>query len=846
MRILKFGGTSLQDARRIETAVAQIRGASGEVGVVVSALGGVTDRLGALADDLAQGRLPELDPAVTQIARRHEEMLASLAPPDEAATLSVWLAEQMTELGELLRGVSLVRECSARTRDEILAFGERLSAAIVAAALRKHGVPASSCDGRRIIVTDDRFGAARIDETATRDAVRRHFRDVDGVQVVTGFVGATAGGRTTTLGRGGSDLTAAVLGACLDAEAIEIWTDVDGVMTADPRLVPEAMPLGALSYEELMELSHFGARVVYPPTVRPARARGISLWIRNTLHPDFPGTQVVGHTVPRPRPVCGISSTGRVSLLRLEGDGMVGVPGVAARLFGALARSEVSVILISQASSEHSICFAVRPESVDAARRQVRREFELEQEAGRVDALIVEDDVAVVAVVGDQMRERPGLAGRIFGVLGAAGINVRAVAQGSSERNLSLVVSAAEEAAAVQAIHGAFFGPTAGSDMAGPGEDAPGTVPPRAAITATHGAGPMVSVFIVGAGRVGSALIDQILAGSGYRPDGVAPGSTLGVCGIARRRRLLLAADGVGSTWTAELAAQPEEPVDAPVARMVAAMNATSGRCVLVDCTASDTVPALYRPALASGVSVVAANKRFFAGPGAEWAAARTAAAAGGACLLHEASVGAGLPVVGPLAALMATGDEVSRIEGVFSGSTGFVLSRVRDGVLLSAAVREAAERGYTEPDPREDLTGMDVARKLLILARLSGASLEMDDVVVHPLVAGAGAGGSVAAFWERLPDEDIALANRQDDADARGEQLCYLARLDGGRAEVGLTAVPATHPCAGLTGTDNLFAFTTRRYAEAPLIIRGAGAGPEVTAAGVFGDILHAAAVMT
>ncbi|MCB1057861.1 MAG: bifunctional aspartate kinase/homoserine dehydrogenase I, partial [Acidobacteria bacterium] len=711
------------------------------------------------------------------------------------------------DLEDLLHGVSLVREASPRTLDAILSHGERLSAPVVAAAMRAAGLPATDCDTRPLVVTDAGFGSAHVDVEATNERLRDFFRDLETVPVLTGFIAATREGETTTLGRGGSDYTASLVGAGVGAEAVEIWTDVDGVMSADPRLVPTARPISRLSYIELMELSHFGAKVIYPPSVHPTRRAGIPLWIRNTFNPSAPGTLVDAGPAaqeplePHANPVRGIASIRRIALLRLEGDGMVGVPGIAMRLFGALAREKVNVVLISQASSEHSICFGIAPEAVNVAARSLAEEFALERQAGLIDELIVEDDVSVVAAVGTGMRERPGIARAIFGALADRGISVRAIAQGSSELNVSLVVPARDEQRAVVALHERFFA----------------RLRP-------------VEIHLAGVGRVGRALLAQVAAGAAE---------------IARRRGLELnltaVADSRGvfapegaldpATAAAELAAAPHlEPLEIHLRRVAA----RAGRSVFVDCTSSDEVGAAYGPLLAAGVPVVSANKRPFAATWAEWPQVGP--------VYHEATVGAGLPVVGVLRDLIASGDRLLRVEGVLSGTLGFLLHRLRTGHRFSAALREAYDLGLTEPDPREDLSGGDVGRKLLILARLAGYPLEPADVHVEPLLP-ADAGWEkheLADFWHRVPELDPVFAARVEAA--AGRPLAYLARFDGETARVGLEVIDGSHPAAALEGTENLVVLTTERYHHEPISVRGPGAGPDVTAAGVFADLLRAA----
>jgi aspartokinase/homoserine dehydrogenase 1 len=578
--------------------------------------------------------------------------------------------------------------------------------------------------------------------------------------------------------------------------------------------VPQAFPLPRLSYIELMELSHFGAKVVYPPAVSPAREKGIPLVIRNTLNPRFAGTTVMPHggaepSVPRQRaPVAGISSINRIVLCRLQGAGMVGVPGIASRLFGALARDGISVILISQASSEHSICFALEPAVAERARRRIDAEFDVERRAGAVDAVVIEQDFSIVAAVGEAMRETPGISGRLFDVLGRNGINVRAIAQGSSELNISLVVRRADEERALRLIHDAFFFPR----------------------TRT------VQVFIAGPGRVGAALLDQMAAESARLEDRA--GLRLIVSGIARSATARLAPGGLPvGDWRNELAR-----ADEPAARIVgAALVSPHAHRVFVDCTASAHVAGAYLDLLHNGVALVTANKIALSGSLESYRCLREAARLGNG-LYAETTVGAGLPVLRPIADLVATGDVIRRIEGVLSGTISFLFAQLRAGTPFSEAVRAAHASGFTEPDPREDLSGRDVARKLLILAREAGFSIEPEKVRVEPVLAGdEWERMSMEEFWKALPTADALFAERKATAEAAGRVLCYLGITDGNGGEVRLAEVERRHPAAQLLPGDNLIAVTSARYSERPLVIGGPGAGPDVTAAGVFGDIIRA-----
>jgi len=802
VKILKFGGTSVGSAERIREVVAIVGEAARvePVAVVVSAFAGVTNELLAAARQAAAGDA-SWSSVCDRVAARHLEAARDLSPSLEYDALAGHLQEILAGLRKRLHGASLLRECTPRALDTIAACGERMSSPIVAAALRQSGLDAETCDAGELIVTDGQFGRARVRADETRQRIRAHFEGRTHLQVVTGFIGATDQGETTTLGRGGSDYTASILGAALDASCIEIWTDVDGVMSADTRLVASAFSLPGLGYDELMELSHFGAKVIYPPTVHPARERGIPLVIRNTMNPAFPGTRIAAEgEADSPSGVRGISSISRVALLRVEGDGMVGVPGIAMRLFGALARQEINVILISQASSEHSICFAVEPEAASAARARLHEEFALERRAGLIDDVTVEDDACLIAAVGAGMRERPGVAGRIFSVLGRHGVNVRAIAQGSSELNITLAAPRADEARAVRAIHDAFFG----------------------------GAVCTVELFIAGAGRIGGALLAQLASrGAGLLRD---EEIDLRVTGLATRRAMVLDSEGIDpAAWRPRLEGAGVRAGD--LAALAEAAGGAAGEArIFVDATADPEAGRHYETLLAAGVCVVTANKIPLSGPLARWHTMTAREARGrGARLYHEATVGAGLPVIATLQDLVRTGDRVTCIEGALSGTLGYLMHRVEQGLALSAAVREAHAAGLTEPDPRDDLSGADVGRKALILARVAGFALEPSSVVVEPLDA-----------------TDEALTRRQRQAAAAGRRLRYLARITQEGAWVGLRDVEASHPAASLSGPDNLIAFTTQRYADSPLVVRGPGAGPEVTAAGLFADILRAAGLAT
>jgi aspartokinase/homoserine dehydrogenase 1 len=762
------------------------RVAVGPTTAVVSAFAGVTDELVEAAGWAALG-----DP-------RYGEITAVAQAVDVL----------LDRLNELLIGISLVKECTPRTRDSVLSTGERLSSILVAGALRSRGTEAAPCDAAGLIVTDANFGKAWVDMGASRLRVREHFEQAGPLQVVTGFVAGTAEGETTTLGRGGSDYTATLLGAMLDAEAVEIWTDVDGVMSADPRIVREAFSLDGMSYDELMELSHWGARVMHPSAVQPAREAGMPILIRNTLNPEFPGTEVRADYPRAPGyPVRGIASINDVALLRLEGTGLQGAPGIAERLFGALARERISVILITQASSERSICFAVEPGDHTRAVDVIHGEFALERQAGQVDDLIVEEHCSVLAAVGEAMRETPGIVGRIFNVLGHHRVNVRAIAQGSSELNVSLVVEQEDEERALRAIHRTLFRP--------PGRS--------------------VHLYVAGVGRVGSALLAQVEA---QAPELHQAGVELLLVGLARSTVATIDPSGLDlREWRATLEAGRYSGPE----MVEALLESDHPSRIFVDTTASTEVVGSYESLLRDGVAVISANKLAFAGPMEQFETLRTLGSRGMG-IFYETTVGAGLPVLRTIQDLVSTGDTIQKIEGVLSGTLSFICDRLMAGASFSSAL--ADELGLTEPDPREDLGGRDVARKLVILGRIAGFSIEMADVDVKPLLLDEPwVSGSLEDFWDRLPEVDEGFVERRQAAEASGTKLTYLASVEDGQATVQMVALPSTHPCGGLSASENQVAVTSRRYSETRLVIQGPGAGPEVTAAGVFADVLRALA---
>lgn len=840
VRVLKFGGTSVAGAERLQGVATVVRsvGSCGRPVVVVSALDGVTDRLlaacrraGEGADDPPGG--PERDPDLQELESLHCEVADAVADEAERPDLRREIREHVREVERLVRGVALVGECTDRTRDRVVAHGELLASLLAAATLRAAGLPARQVDARELLVARRVQGAPRLERAASWERIRRGLSEEELgalIPVVPGYIAGTPDGDTTTLGRGASDYTASLLGAALEAERVELWTDVEGIHTADPRQVPDARPLKELAFSELLELASFGARVVFPGAVQPLQEAGIPLLIRSSLDPDAPGTRVVPAPGARGEgPVRGVSAVSGVALLRLENVEDVGLTEVAERLGRTLGRVGVTPLLYTQDSGAHSVSVAVEEGALPAVEEALGDEFRRELRAGLLREPVAQTRRSLLAVVGDGMRETPGVAGRLFATLGEEEVNVYAIAQGSSERTISWVVSADDERRALRAVHRAFLGdpnkPVAAGD--GEGSRAGG----RSAPAVVQGGTPAVRVGLLGVGQVGSTFLRLLL---GER-------SELGVCwegveltGVARSRQAVLAPDGA----VRDGSVAGMEPAEDPAGAVVDALLDGDGLPVLVDCTASGDVTEAYRRVLDAGGGVVTANKVPLAGPLSLYADL-VQRSDGGRRLRGESTVGAGLPVLRTVDDLRASGDELHRAEGVFSGSLSLVAQRVDEGEPFSRAVREAVERGFAEPHPAADLGLDDILRKVLILGRRAGFALEPETVEVEPPVPSSLLEeGDSEAFLEALTSVDGTLAERSREARERGERLLPLARVtpEGGR--VALEPVPADRPPLGLLPGENAVALTTGRWREPPLTIRGAGAGKEVTAAGLVADL--------
>ena len=814
MKVLKFGGSSVANAENIEKVVDIVkRAAAADACVVVlSAMQGTTDgliELGRTAERGDDGFIGQLG----QIRDRHFSAIAKLFDGRNADAISDFVAAELDELESIAEGVRRVRELTPKTLDRILSFGEIASTKIVAAKLAADGVENEWHDSRLLIRTDSHYGFAAVDFDGSNKRIKAEINGSSArLHIIPGFIASDAGGYTTTLGRGGSDYTAAIFAAALDADILEIWTDVSGMMTADPRFVRNVRQIPRINYREAMELSHFGAKVIYPPTIQPVMAKGIPVWIKNTFAPETEGTLIEAESEPNGEMVRGITSIDKICVLSLEGSGMVGIPGFSKRLFDALARAEINVILITQSSSEHSICVAIEEKHGEMAKRMVDREFEYEINAGKIEPLKVESGFSILALVGDQMKQHTGVSGKMFSTLGHNGINIHAIAQGSSERNISAVINSKDVRKAVNTLHEEFF-----SD----GQK-------------------QVNLYIVGAGTVGSRLLAQLRQQHDYLIDDLK--LNVRVVGLANSKKLAFDEEGIDlADWKAALA-DPDDNCISPAqtAEVIADRNLRNS--VFVDVTANADVVEMYSPLLKRSVSVIACNKVAASSDLKKYSALKALAREYNANFLFETNVGAGLPVISTLNDLIRSGDNVNRIDAVLSGTLNFVFNHYDGSRPFAEVVRQAQNEGYTEPDPRLDLSGTDVARKILILAREAGYKMEMDEIENIPFLPASCFEGSVEEFYEEMASQEDHFRKLLDDAVSKGLKLKYIASLVDGKASVGLQSIGPEHDFANLSGKDNAVLFYTNRYIEQPLVVKGAGAGADVTAAGVFADIIRAA----
>ncbi len=824
MQVLKFGGSSVGTTDAISKVIAIVkpRVQNTPTIIVVSAMSGVTDQLVLLAQTAAQGN-EGYKTIIQSLSEKHEDAVRNLLPASQQLkTLSIvkeLIQEIETHCAELFhQGVF-----SLYMQDQLMSYGEILSSKIIAAAFESEGVDQEWLDSRAMIKTNSTYSSAVVERVLTNQTIQQYFAkssNQHALYIAPGFIASNAAGHTTTLGRGGSDYTAAIYAAALNASILEIWTDVSGMMTADPRIVPHAKAIPKISYHEAMELSHFGAKIIYPPTILPVMQAHIPIWIKNTFEPEHPGTLIENASPKDNHFIRGISSIKDICLLSLEGAGMVAIPGFTKRLFDALAKKQISIILITQSSSEHSISVGVSIQDTHLAKIAVDAEFEEEINIQLLEPLIIEKELSIIAIVGEQMRNHPGVSGKMFTVLGANGINIRAIAQGSSEKNITAVIEAQDVHKAMNLLHEAFFESTY----------------------------KQVNVYIAGVGNVGSKLIEQIKQQSADLQSTLR--LQINIVGIVNSKKYLINTAGIDlNHWTDQLAAAPSGTIQNFVNAIV---NHNLRNSIFVDITANASVADTYAQLLSHSVSVVACNKIACSSAYAHYAKLKSLAQSHHAAFLFETNVGAGLPIVSTLNDLIHSGDAIHTIEAVLSGTLNFVFNHYAggtDGKTFVQVVKQAQEEGYTEPDPRLDLGGTDVMRKILILAREAGHPLEMEDIVNESFLPAPCFNGSVDNFYNELEKQEPHFKQLYDAAAAAGCKLKFIAKFDkdaNGKAtaKVGLQNIQPSSDFYHLYGKDNLVLFYTNRYPELPLVIKGAGAGADVTASGVFADIIRAARV--
>ncbi len=808
MKVLKFGGTSVGSVDSIKNVKMIVEQCNEPVIVVVSALGGITDKLIATAQAACKGDENYLD-NMQYIRERHANVIDGVVPTEHREEIRLRTGALLDELNNIYRGVFLIKDLSSKTLDAIVSYGERLSSTILSRVIKD----AVLTDTREIIKTIPQFSKHIVDFDTTNRLITERFANLPRVSLLPGFISADkTTGDTTNLGRGGSDYTAAIFAAALNADKLEIWTDVDGFMTADPRVINSAYVIDHLSFTEAMELCNFGAKVIYPPTIYPVFHKNIPIVIKNTFNHTAPGTLISdADSNLTNKAIKGISSINDTCLITVTGLGMVGVVGVNSRIFNTLSKSGISVFLVSQASSENNTTFAVRNADADLAVKVLNDEFATEIEMGEMSPAHAERDLATVAIVGENMKNTPGIAGRLFGTLGRSGINIIACAQGAQEKNISFVIEHSSLRKALNAIHDSFFLSNA----------------------------QVLNLFVMGVGTVGSDLLKQIAKQQEKLQNSKA--LCLRVVGIANSHKCIFNREGIDLSNYKE-ALQASETASSPEFFRDEIIRMNIFNSVFVDCTDSAEVAGLYAELLDRNISVVAANKIAASGSYDSYMKLKETAARRDVKFLFETNVGAGLPIINTINALINSGDKILRIEAVLSGSLNYIFNTINSETPLSRAIELSREEGYSEPDPRVDLSGQDVVRKLVILAREAGYSLEQSDIHRNLFIPKEYFEGDIESFMQGIKQLDADFEQRRQQLSDEGKRLRFVASLVDGNAEVGLQAVDSRHPFYHLEGSNNVILITTERYKEYPMIIKGYGAGAAVTAAGVFADIISIA----
>ena len=812
MKVLKFGGTSVGSAKNIQKVIEIVKNESlsENVTVVVSAIGGITDKLLAAADKAIEKNKNYKDD-FESLRLKHVEVIDGLLSGESHDTTLDIVLNHLSKLEKILDGIYLINELSPKTTDKLLSFGELLSSLIIYETMKLHDLNIQLKNSQNLIVTDSNFTNAAVNFGETNENIVTYYDSNDKIiTILPGFISKSELGEITTLGRGGSDYTAAIIAAAMNASVLQIWTDVSGMFTSNPKIVKNSKPIKKLSYLEAIELSHFGAKVLYPPTVLPVLSKHIPLLIKNTLAPEDQGT-LITHVVENrnPNPIKGISNINSVALLTLQGNGMVGIPGFSKRLFETLAREKINVIIATQASSEHSICIGITDKESTLAKYVIDKEFENEISLFKIDPLVVETNLSIIAIVGDQMKSHQGISGKMFSTLGRNNINIRAIAQGASERNISAIIAESDVEKALNCLHERFF----------------------------ESETKQINLFISGVGNVGKSLINQIEQQKKYIKSTL--NVKLKVIGLSNSKKMVLDKTGINlNDWESVL---NNGKKSGPIDFFEATKSLNLRNSIFVDITASDMVASSYALYLKQSIAVVACNKIACSSKIENYLELKQLSHKYNVPFLFETNVGAGLPVIDTLKHLINSGDKINTVHAVLSGSLNYIFNNFNKSTTFHDVVKQAQIEGYTEPDPRIDLSGVDVARKLLILARESGEMIDMNDIENEAfLPEECMTASSVEAFYETLKSKEVHFQKFFTSAESNQCQLKYVSEYKDGVAKVGLKEIPEGHPFYNLEGKDNIVMFYTNRYKDQPMIIKGAGAGSEVTASGLFADIIR------
>ena len=810
MKVLKFGGTSVGSSKNINSVINILEnyGETDAIVCVVSAVGGITDKL-LLAGKQAQSKDRAFVDTFSGIKERHYTIIKELNPTNNKGILN-YIDDRLSALYSLLEGIYLINELSPKTSDKLVSYGELLSSYIIAETMKNRGLSAERKNSHELIITNSNFTKAEVDYKITDKNIQDYFKSASQqITILPGFISKSKTGEQTTLGRGGSDFTAAIIAAALHVEQLEIWTDVSGMFTTNPKLVKQAYPIDKISYQEAMELSHFGAKVLYPPTVQPVLSLDIPIHIKNTLDPDAVGTIISNEDTKSLSPVKGISNISNIALLTLEGTGMVGIPGFSKRLFETLSQEKINVIMITQASSEHSICLGIDEKDAQAAKAAIDVVFENEIALGKIEPIIIENGLSIIALVGDNMKNHQGISGKMFSTLGRNNINIRAIAQGASEKNITAVIDEKDVKKALNTLHEQFF----------------------------ESKTKQLNVFITGVGNVGERLVEQIKQQNKYLKDHLK--INIRVAGLSNSRTMIFDETGLNlKDWKTQFA-EGEKASLQGFFENTKALNLRNS--IFVDVTANKDIADLYAQYLRQSIAIVACNKIACSSDYNNYKELKRLSLKYNAPFLFETNVGAGLPVIDTLNNLIASGDKVNSIQAVLSGSLNFVFNNFNDKTKFYDVVKQAGAAGYTEPDPRIDLSGVDVARKILILARESGIEMNLEDIDNTSFLSASGLkSDTVEDFYNTLITDEAHYQSLYASSKANHCQLKYVAKLDNGNASVSLQEIPEGHPFYNLQGSDNIVMFYTQRYPKQPMIIKGAGAGADVTASGLFADIIR------